>query len=267
MRISLLLLIFISIILLLRSGDIEVNPGPLNELNVCHINARSLCPNDRSKRIDEIQSLLCIRDGYDIICISETWLNESIPDDALDIPGFQLFRKDRLNARGGGVTIFVGETLPVRRRRDLESDQLEHIILEVQSQGKRFILSCCYRPPGANAQTSQEFIDNLQIIINNILFDGPESFFMLGDFNDRCILWEDNHSESELGLKLVNLVNCNNLFQIIQEPTHVTGNIASTLDLIITDSPGYIISSGVGCPLGDPYHCLVFCKIQVQRIL
>ena len=264
LRPSLILITLLTLTLLLCSGDVEANPGPGRDLSICHINTRSLCPNDRSKRIDEIHSQLCLRDHYDVICISETWLHLDILDDAVDIPNYQLFRKDRPEGRGGGVAIYVHKSLPVKRRNDLEENNLELLLLELTSQQKRFILGCCYRPPGTNARDAQIFIDTFQIVVNNIIFDAPESLFLLGDFNDKCILWDDEHTGSELGRKLHNLVLTNNLFQIIQEPTHLTPHNISTLDLILTDSPGYILDSGIGAPLGDPYHCLIFCRIRVQ---
>ena len=36
------------------------------------------------------------------------------------------------------------------------------------------------------------------------------------------------------------------------------------LDLIITDSPGYMMNSGILPPIGDPYHCTIFCKFEFQ---
>ena len=105
----------------------------------------------------------------------------------------------------------------------------------------------------------------MQSLINNIVFDSPESLFILGDFNDRCIHWNDNHQTSELGTKFVDLINTNNLFQLIDEPTHITATTTSTLDLIITDSPGYITLSGTDKPIGDPYHCLIFCHVNIPK--
>ena len=161
------------------------------------------------------------------------------------------------------MAIYVHESLPVMRRVDLEPNCLELVLLELTAQNKKFILGCCYRPPGASAREAQHFIDTFQTTLNNIFFDAPESFFILGDFNDKCILWNDDHSGSELGNKLKNLVESNNLFQVIQEPTHLSPDSISTLDLILTDSPGYILDSGTGAPLGDPYHCLIYCKVSI----
>ena len=254
-----------TLLLLLRGGDIEPHPGPRHDLRICHINARSLCPNDRSKRIAEIHSMLCIEENYDIICISETWLTSDNDNESINIPNYQIYRKDRAQGRGGGVAIYVNENLPVKRRPDLEDPDLEFVLLELLSQGKRFLVGACYRPPGSTAREAQIFIDRMENTFNNIITDAPECFFLLGDFNDICILWDDNHNESELGTKLRDLINGNNLFQLIQEPTHVTLQNQSLLDIIITDSPGYTINSGVGPPLGDPYHCLIFCTVRIQK--
>ena len=263
---SIAVIIFLSLLLLV-SGDVESNPGPSTIL-VSHANVRSLCPQDRTLKVDEIESILCNQRNCDIICLSETWLDESIPDSHVQIDGFQLHRRDRarrgLQRESGGVAIYARDDLPVRRRKDLEHDELEIVIIEVMSGTKRIFIGCCYRAPGANAETVNSFIDNLQSIFNSFYTNKPESFIILGDLNDRCITWNSNHTQSELGNKLLDLTTGNNLFQIIDEPTHITENSASLLDVIITDSPAYIIDSGTWPPLGDPFHCSIFCKFQLQ---
>ena len=82
--------------------------------------------------------------------------------------------------------------------------------------------------------------------------------------NYKCFAWDDDHRESELGLMLFNLVNFNNLSQLIQDPTHVMDHCVSLLDIIITDSPGYILNSGLFAPVGDPYHAAIFCEFKIQ---
>ena len=44
---------------------------------------------------------------------------------------------------------------------------------------------------------------------------------------------------------LKNVLKQNNLFQIIPDPTHNTPTSATLLDIIITDSSGYIINFGL----------------------
>ncbi len=48
------------------------------------------------------------------LCFTETWLSETIPDNALHLPGYQLFRADRITeltgkTRGGGLCFYINE--------------------------------------------------------------------------------------------------------------------------------------------------------------
>ena len=93
--------------LILPSGDVQINPGPLSNftLNIGHINARSL--NDIDK-FEKIVSMV-IHHKLDIFAVSETWLNSSISSDLFNIPGFgPMFRLDRSDGRkAGGVALFT----------------------------------------------------------------------------------------------------------------------------------------------------------------
>ena len=54
---------------------------------------------------------------YDFICLSETYLDSSIPSDylSLDLKGYRLIRADHPNNFiRGGVCIYYNESLPVR---------------------------------------------------------------------------------------------------------------------------------------------------------
>ena len=52
----------------------------------------------------------------------------------------------------------------------------------------------------------------------------------MGNFNNKCDSWYSDHSNSELGLSLLNLVDRNG-------PTRTSDKSQSLLDLILTDSP------------------------------
>ncbi len=75
-------------------------------------NLRSL-PN----KTDEL--LLLTRTNKDFLnsaalCFTETWLSETIPDNVLHLPGYQLFRSDRITkltgkTRGGGLCFYINE--------------------------------------------------------------------------------------------------------------------------------------------------------------
>ena len=63
--------------------------------------------------------------GYDIICVSETWLNKDIKNDTVHISGYHdPVRKDD---GYGGVAIYVKEELLLKIRQDLMLPDLEAV--------------------------------------------------------------------------------------------------------------------------------------------
>ncbi|CAB4041753.1 Hypothetical predicted protein, partial [Paramuricea clavata] len=96
---------------ILLAGDIATNPGPVQSRrmpdNNClevrlYLNARNVksfvstdnIPARKVCKITLIQDLVygC---NYEVICICETWLNNTIIDSEL-LPGFNIFRQDRI---------------------------------------------------------------------------------------------------------------------------------------------------------------------------
>ena len=94
--------------------------------------------------------------------------------------------------------------------------------------------------------------------------DSPDAVLILGDFNDKCNKWSDNHIASELGNKLVELSESRNVDQLIKEPTRYNDNSESLLDLIFCYAPCLIMDSGVTSPLSNLDHCTIFCKLNIK---
>ena len=94
--------------LLLCCGDIEKNPGPKYlSLKFYHWNLNGLTAHD-SIKISLLQAYI-IQNNYDIIFLSETFLNSSIQtnDDRISIDGYNLIRADHpSDSKRGGVCIY-----------------------------------------------------------------------------------------------------------------------------------------------------------------
>ena len=76
---------------------------------------------------------------YDIIALSETYLNESIKDEEIRIEGYsrEIFRSDHHNDKiEGGVCSYFKENLRIKRRKDLEITQ-ETVICEISIRRKK----------------------------------------------------------------------------------------------------------------------------------
>ncbi len=89
-------------------------------------NTMSLAP-----KIDEIAVFLT-SNHIDIAFFSETWLKESVPDDAINITNYQLFRRDRQHKSHGGVCFYSNNTISCNRLTELDSDNHEVLWLVLQ---------------------------------------------------------------------------------------------------------------------------------------
>lgn len=248
-------------ILLIISGNIESNPGPKTLcLSLAHLNARSLNISDK---FSEISALILLH-NFDIFGVSETWLNHKISDDQIHIPGYSLpHRLDRVNRPGGGVALFISEHLYSRRRRDLESADLELVLVEVTLNKAKFLCGVGYRPPDNSAEAVNNFFIDLQETIDKIRLEQYTALFLMGDFNAHIDL-EEPASGSDIGIRLYHFLQCNNLFQLINEPTRITAHSATLLDLIISDSPGYFTTTGTLSPPANCDHSIVFGRINID---
>ena len=69
-----------------------------------YYNARSIIP-----KLDELRILVPIHNP-DVICIVESWLDNSILDSELTISNYNLLRLDR-NRHGGGILLYIRDSL------------------------------------------------------------------------------------------------------------------------------------------------------------
>ena len=69
------------------------------------------------------------------MCVSETWLNDTITDNTANIAGYDSIRCDRISTTYGGVAILICDNLVYKTRDDLKTEKsLEILWIEVQCQ-------------------------------------------------------------------------------------------------------------------------------------
>ena len=90
-------------------------------LSICHINVRSFA---KSGRIDDLYEKLCILHEFDIFGASESHLHLSVPNYLVDLPNYNLCRRDG-NRSGGGVSLYVRNTIITKHRQDLAQPNIE----------------------------------------------------------------------------------------------------------------------------------------------
>ena len=143
--------------------------------------------------------------NIDIVCLSETWLKLQILDKDLNIAGYEIFRKDRLEVRSGGVGMYINNNIPSRRADEFELLELEVIWVELKMGLKKILVGAGYRPPKQSVEVVDNFIALLQESLDLIFRHNYASIILLGDFNDVCTDWDGDHTGSDLGLKLYDL--------------------------------------------------------------
>ena len=103
------------IILLLTHGDIESNPGPKCRtyyFSCCHWNVNSIMAHNKLSLLSAYNTL----HKFDVICISETYLDKSADNDALSIDGYNIIRADHPhNQKRGGVCIYFKDQLKLKQ--------------------------------------------------------------------------------------------------------------------------------------------------------
>ncbi|CAH3133336.1 unnamed protein product, partial [Porites lobata] len=187
------------------------------DLRVAHLNICSL-----RYKIDELRLLQRIC-GFDILGISETHLDSSVPDNFLQIDGLQLIRRDRTKCKGGGVALYYAEHLMAVHRKDLLVRDIEAVWIQVKFPAHTTLFSVVYR----SELETPNFFEN---------FHGTKN--LLGLFEDF------------------------NMQNVIAEPTRITYTTKSLIDLIVTTKVDVVRCTGV-MPLGISDHCLVYATLKL----
>ena len=120
----------------------------------------------------------------------------------------------------------------------------------------------CYRPPSNDYQSYLSFIENLQSCLDKIRLAPKFVIMIMGDFNAHCDL-ENPAQSTHFGILLYRWLECNNLYQVIHEPTCITQSDATLLDLIITNCPNYFVSLGTLNPPANCDHWLIYAKMNI----
>ena len=240
---------FTILLLLEQCNDIHPNPGPDStrhehrNISIVNINVNSL-----RHKTDLIGAELS---DYDIICVTESKLDNSVKNCDISIDNFfspEQFRKDRLVDRGGGLLIYVRNNIYAKRRLDLEHPDIESLCIEVSAHNRNFLLICFYRPPNARI-ISWDHIENL---FHNAVDTGFNNLIFLGDINVDLMSIGLNHRFSRLCETL-------SIQNVINEPTRITPTSSTLIDPILVNNLDIVRDSFV-----LPNFCSDHCPSVVE---
>ena len=139
-------------------------------------------------KIDEIRSVV-LDLKIDIAAFTETWLRDSIQDTIIDIPGYQIYRKDRNGGLHGGVCTYVRDGIRTTILNDLHRPTLE--VLWIKLRPKRLprgvpsiIVGTIYHPLSIPSSDNQAMINYLIETLTSIEANNPNcGIIVMGDLN------------------------------------------------------------------------------------
>ena len=98
--------------------------------------------------------------SLDILALNETWLDDTIRDIDIEIQNYCIERNDR-NREGGGVAIYLNNTLTYKVRKDLNNPRIVSIWIEIKihKSHKPLIICNIYIPTNSYAYYMEHFIN------------------------------------------------------------------------------------------------------------
>jgi len=198
-----------------------------NDFKIIHTNVRSLYPN----KLDSLK-LLAIKQNPSIICVSETWLTSSIPNSAVNIPNYNIYRYDN-NTKYGSTCIYTHHEIDVKVISAPDAKYLhgfDFLPLQVQyKKFKSFIVVVIYLRPPVTLEILEEYFK-----LTRFLISLDKRFYILGDFN---INYMDKNNF--LTKKIIKFTDIHKLKQVITEPTRCTNNSNTLIDLCILNNADF----------------------------
>ena len=177
---------------------------------------------------DEIKLLLA-ESNIDVLCLSETWLDSTIPDSQIHIPGYTLERKDR-NREGGGVLMYIRHDISYDVRYDITSvsSHVENLWVEVKlSPTLPCLISCMYIPPSSRI----EYLNGMLDILDKATAE-DKNIIIPADLN-----FDYKFDETLCSNPVHQMENLYGMTQIISKPTRVTDKSSTLSDVILTTMP------------------------------
>ena len=197
------------------------------------LNARSILnrKNELNIMVDEIKP--------HIIVITESWTDNDITDAELGLEGYVMFRKGRMGRRGGGVLVYINETIPAYEvKLQNEADCNEAIWCKLVTGHTTVTIGVVYRCPNIIKQNNEK-------IRNAISEVSKGDCFIMGDFNHGNIKWDTLQSTWVEDKPFLCLVQDNLLTQHVLKPTRA----ARVLDIVLSSQKEFVDNVVIQDPL------------------
>ena len=159
-------------------------------INVFYTNANGLF-----NKIDELKCCILAYKNIDVICITESHLNEDILDAEITIDGYSIFRQDRNFktdaskhdiSHGGGSIIYIKSNIKTSVVANFNNVP-DSLAVTIETEIGNLCIACIYRSMSLNVLQNAKLISSLKTICN---VNNDFETVILGDFNLPDVSWE-----------------------------------------------------------------------------
>ena len=179
---------------------------------------------------------------FDILGIAESKIDNNFTDSLFEVQNYKLYRQDR-NDRGGGIMLYVNDSLPHRVWGDVHKG-IDYFIIEICVCRKKWYFIYLYRPPIVLESILTAFLHD----ICERYIDKGEVFVAFGDLNCNLIDGDSGLSDLCEVFSMKNIVTC---------PTCFKGAAGSLVDVFLTNRPkcfsGFF---NVDLGISDYHNCI-----------
>ena len=228
-------------------------------LKIYHVNTRSI--------LNKISLLQALYSNVDILCCSETWLDNRVSDRLIEISGKIVFRCDRhVKVRdyskkvfGGGVCIYVGYQFSsysekIDKYSKVTSDYEVLTVTISKPNHRKLLIICVYKPPTGK-------IENCIMFLKEIISDSKLSkreVWILGDFNVDILKRNDPKV-----ISIHEFCKKSGLNQLVKDITRPNKGGGSCIDLIMSNCPFISVIGVANDYISD--HYTIFCVRKKSR--
>ena len=219
-----------------------------SEIKCVCLNARSIInkKTELNIMVDDIKP--------HIIGITESWANNDITNAELGLEGYVMFRKDRIGRRGGGVLLYIKDTIPAYEvQLHEEADCNEAIWCNLVTGHTAVTIGVVYRCPNITKQNNE----NIHNAINEV---SKGDCIIMGDFNHGNIKWDTLQSTGVEDSTFLCLVHDNFLTQHVLQPTRAE----RVLDIVLSSQKEFVDNVEIQEPLGSSDHNQLHFNINIK---
>ena len=246
-------------------GDVELNPGGSENdfFQIFHWNCNSLCTSN-FQRLSLIESYNSDKNCH-FIAITESALRDTHTDEQIFLPGYTPLRNDLPeNTTHGGVILYHKEHLAVKHRVDLQKFE-NFVVAEFNISNKKIVIVVIYRRYSLSQDEVDIFYENLNETIVDINRENPHLILLTGDFNAHNSTWFNRDTTDNFGTRTQGIFDEHNLTQLVNQPTYITDNCRTCIDLVVTDHPDLVLNCEIHPSLHpNCHHQINFVKINIH---